>query len=126
MVHLNNDCDSAAKTASFSSSRSEPVDFASSIIDLNEPQLVMELPFAEPASSNNNPSNSPQIPAYDPFEIRLEIFQYTNPLRAKILIFSLLFHHWDRSRSRLVNPAKLYPRRFTTTTNQKWEISPGY
>jgi len=97
MVHLNNDCDSAAKTASFSSSRSEPVDFSSSIIDLNEPQLVMELPLAEPASSNNNPSNSPQIPAYDPFEIRLEIFQYTNPLRAKILIFSLLFHHWDRS-----------------------------
>jgi hypothetical protein len=73
------------------------VDFSSSIINLNERQLVMELPFAEPASSNNNPSNFPQIPAYDPFEIRLEIFQYANPLRAKILIFSLLFHPWDRS-----------------------------
>ena len=97
IVHLKNDSDSAAKTTSFSPSRSEPVDFSSSIINLNEPQLVMELPFAEPASSNNNPSNSPQIPAYDPFEIRLEIFQYANPLRAKILIFSLLFHPWDRS-----------------------------
>jgi hypothetical protein len=99
IVHLKNDSDSdsAAKTTSFSASRSEPVDFSSSIINLNERQLVMELPFAEPASSNNNPSNFPQIPAYDPFEIRLEIFQYANPLRAKILIFSLLFHPWDRS-----------------------------
>ncbi|MBE9072932.1 hypothetical protein [Microcystis sp. LEGE 08355] len=97
IVHLKNDSDSAAKTTSFSPSRSEPVDFSSSSINLNEPQLVMELPFAEPASSNNNPNNSPQIPAYDPFEIRLEIFQYANPLRAKILIFSLLFHPWDRS-----------------------------
>ena len=97
IVDLKNDSDSAAKTTSFSTSRSDPVDFSSSIINLNEPQLVMELPFAEPASSNNNPSNFPQIPAYDPFEIRLEIFQYANPLRAKILIFSLLFHPWDRS-----------------------------
>ncbi|OPF15500.1 hypothetical protein B1L04_23755 [Microcystis aeruginosa KW] len=97
IVHLKNDSDSAAKTTSFSPSRSEPVDFSSSIINLNEPQLVMELPLAEPASSNNNPSNSPQITPYDPFEIRLEIFQYANPLRAKILIFSLLFHPWDRS-----------------------------
>ncbi|TRU49859.1 MAG: hypothetical protein EWV91_06980 [Microcystis aeruginosa Ma_QC_Ca_00000000_S207] len=97
IVDLKNDSDSAAKTRSFSASRSDPVDFSSSIINLNEPQLVMELPFAEPASSNNNPSNFPQIPAYDPFEIRLEIFQYANPLRAKILIFSLLFHPWDRS-----------------------------
>ena len=97
MVHLNNDCNYAAKTTSLSPSRSEPVDFSSSIIDLKEPQLAMELPFAEPASSNNNPSNPPQIPAYDPFKIRLEIFQYTNPLRAKILIFSLLFHPWEQS-----------------------------
>jgi hypothetical protein len=97
IVDLKNDSDSAAKTRAFSASRSDPVDFSSSIINLNEPQLVMELPFAEPASSNNNPSNFPQIPAYDPFEIRLEIFQYANPLRAKILIFSLLFHPWDRS-----------------------------
>jgi hypothetical protein len=88
MVHLNDDCDSSAKTSSFSSSRSKPVDFASS---------RMELPFAEPAFLNNNPSNSPQIPAYDPFEIRLEILHYANPLRAKILIFSLLFYPWDQS-----------------------------
>ena len=97
MVHLNNDCDSAAETPSFSPSRSETADLPASIIDLNEPQLVIELPFDEPASLNDNPSNSPQIPAYDPFEIRLEIFQYANPLRVKILIFSLLFHPWCES-----------------------------
>ena len=97
IVDLKNDSDSAAKTTSFSTSRSDPVDFSSLIINLNEPQLVMELPLAEPASSNNNTSNFPQITAYDPFETRLEIFQYANPLRAKILIFSLLFHPWDRS-----------------------------
>ncbi|MDB9433577.1 hypothetical protein [Microcystis aeruginosa] len=88
MVHLNDDCDSSAKTSSFCSSRSKPVDFASS---------RMELPFAEPAFLNNNPSNSRQIPAYDPFEIRLEILNYANPLRAKILIFSLLFYPWDQN-----------------------------
>ncbi|MCZ8128956.1 MAG: hypothetical protein O9304_19165 [Microcystis sp. LE19-114.1B] len=88
MVHLNDDCDSSAKTSSFSSSRSKPVDFASS---------TMELPFAEPAFLNNNPSNYPQISDYDPFEIRLEILRYANPLRAKILIFSLLFYPWDQN-----------------------------
>ncbi|MFM7276358.1 MAG: hypothetical protein ACKO1I_01550, partial [Microcystis aeruginosa] len=80
MVHLNDDCDSSAKTASFSSSKSKPVNFPSSIIALNELQVGMGLPFAEPAFLNNNPSNSPQIPAYDPFEIRLEILNYANPL----------------------------------------------
>ena len=88
MVHLDDDCDSSAKTSSFSSSRSKPVDFASS---------TMELPFAEPAFLNNNPSNYPQISDYDPFEIRLEILRYANPLRAKILIFSLLFYPWDQN-----------------------------
>ncbi|MBE8995392.1 hypothetical protein [Microcystis aeruginosa] len=86
MVHLNDDCDSSAKTSSFSSSRSKPVDFASS---------RMELP--KPAFLNNNPSNSSQISDYDPFEIRLEILRYANPLRAKILIFSLLFYPWDQN-----------------------------
>ena len=61
------------------------------IVDLNN-----DCDSSEPASLDNNP-NSPQIPAYDPFEIRLEICQYANPLRVKILIFSLLFHSLDWS-----------------------------
>ncbi|MBE9241123.1 hypothetical protein [Synechocystis salina] len=32
---------------------------------------------------------------YDLFEIRSEIMQYTNPLRAKVLLFSVLFQSWD-------------------------------
>lgn len=29
---------------------------------------------------------------YDPFELRLEVMNYTNPLRAKILVFSIIYH----------------------------------
>ena len=29
---------------------------------------------------------------YDPFELRLEVMNYTNPLRAKILVFSVIYH----------------------------------
>lgn len=97
IFHLKNESDSVAKTGSFSSSRSKTIDFASSLIDVNEPPSVMESHDAGPASLNKNSGNSQQITVYDPFETRLEIFQYTNPLRAKILIFSLLFHPWDRS-----------------------------
>ena len=32
---------------------------------------------------------------YDSFELRLEIMKYTNPLRAKILTFSTLYHKFD-------------------------------
>lgn len=32
---------------------------------------------------------------YNLFEIRSEIMQYTNPLRAKVLLFSVLFQNWD-------------------------------
>lgn len=32
---------------------------------------------------------------YNLFDIRSEIMQYTNPLRAKILLFSVLFQSWD-------------------------------
>jgi hypothetical protein len=34
---------------------------------------------------------------YNLFELRLEIIQHTNPLRAKILLFSIRFHTWDNS-----------------------------
>lgn len=34
---------------------------------------------------------------YNLFELRLSIMQNTNPLRAKILLFSIRFHTWDNS-----------------------------
>lgn len=36
-------------------------------------------------------STSPKYP-YDPFDLRLNIMKYTTPLRAKLLIFSVLYH----------------------------------
>ncbi|NEP56993.1 MAG: hypothetical protein F6K31_08210 [Symploca sp. SIO2G7] len=34
-------------------------------------------------------------PSYDPFELRLAIMKYTNPLRAKILLFSALYQQFN-------------------------------
>lgn len=34
---------------------------------------------------------------YDPFELRVEIMKYTNPLRAKILAYSIVYHPFDFS-----------------------------
>lgn len=34
---------------------------------------------------------------YDPFKVRFELMKYTNPLRAKILLFSLVYHQFDYS-----------------------------
>lgn len=66
--------------------------FETSVIDVASEQMITELKQVQPP-----PPPSPPKPTYDIFEIRLEIMQYTNPLRAKILLFSLLFHPWDRS-----------------------------
>jgi hypothetical protein len=65
-----------------------------SVIDLAAEQGVTELKQIEayPVATS-----VPERPEYDLFEIRQSIFQYTNPLRAKILLFSVLFHPWDRS-----------------------------
>ena len=66
--------------------------FETSVIDITSEQMVTELKRVEAT-----PPPPPSKKTYDIFEIRLEIMQYTNPLRAKILLFSLLFHPWDRS-----------------------------
>ena len=66
--------------------------FETSVIDVASEQMITELQQVQPP-----PPPSPPKPTYDIFEIRMEIMQYTNPLRAKILLFSLLFHPWDRS-----------------------------
>jgi len=65
-------------------------DCETSIIDLSE-QMVTEL------KSRNDITPVPPPKTYDIFELRQIIMQYTNPLRAKILLFSVLFHPWDRS-----------------------------
>jgi hypothetical protein len=93
IIHVNTTLNSS-QNSSKSSSRSH--EFETSIIDLNEPQVVTELHFVQPVTPSIAPS-MPQSRDYDPFELRADIMQYTNPLRAKILLYSILFHPWDRS-----------------------------
>jgi hypothetical protein len=67
-------------------------EFATSIVDVNNPEEIFtELNFTP------SPALEQPVKEYDPFEVRLDIMQYTNTLRAKILLFSILFHPWDRS-----------------------------
>lgn len=53
------------------------------VVDSVIPQASKEQPAVEADK---------QIPAYDPFDLRLEVMKYTNPLRAKILLFSAIYH----------------------------------
>ncbi len=48
----------------------------------------------EKQKSNQNELSS----TYDPFTVRLEVMKYTNPLRAKILVFSTLHHKFATRR----------------------------
>jgi hypothetical protein len=66
--------------------------FGTSIVDFEESRAITELHIAEPAS----PSYPVERKQYDPFELRLELFQYTNPLRVKILLYSILFNPWEQ------------------------------
>lgn len=68
-------------------------DIETSIIEVNAEPLQTVL------TSKGQPQISPSANApksYNLFELRLEIMQYTNPLRTKILLFSVLFHSWDK------------------------------
>jgi len=49
-----------------------------------------DVPYQEKSYQANDWSS-----IYDPFKLRLEIMKYTNPLRAKILLFSTLKHKFD-------------------------------
>ncbi len=70
-------------------------DIQTSIIDINAESIETALkPSGQLANS------LPAVPkSYNLFELRLEIMQYTNPLRTKILLFSVLFHSWDKQGS---------------------------
>ncbi|MFM1842245.1 MAG: hypothetical protein RLZZ490_981 [Cyanobacteriota bacterium] len=56
--------------------------------------IVTVLGAAVPSPSISVPSQPKQ---YNLFDLRSEIMQYTNPLRAKILLFSVLFQSWDEN-----------------------------
>ncbi|ACK69480.1 conserved hypothetical protein [Gloeothece citriformis PCC 7424] len=71
--------------------RRNPQDFATSIIEPEQLQKLTQINVTKtaPVQASRKPYNS--------FEIRLEIMQYTNPLRAKILLYSLLVQPWDET-----------------------------
>ncbi|MEB3312083.1 MAG: hypothetical protein VKJ02_17795 [Snowella sp.] len=68
-------------------------DIQTSIIDINAEPIATVL---KSSSNLDTPAPGVTLKTYNLFEMRLEIMQYTNPLRAKILLFSILFHSWDK------------------------------
>lgn len=53
------------------------------------PQLELDPLSADQVS--DAPESQPSQPPVDLFDLRQEVMQYTNPLRAKVLLFSLLY-----------------------------------
>jgi hypothetical protein len=69
--------------------------FGTSVIDLSVQPVVGTLP---PTPLQPEPAQLEQPQKkLNFFELRLEIMQYTNPLRAKVLLFSVLYQSWDKS-----------------------------
>lgn len=66
-----------------------PQNFGTSVIDLSVEQASEVQPQSERSQQPQKTLNL--------FELRLEIMQYTNPLRAKVLLFSVLYQSWDKN-----------------------------
>jgi len=56
----------------------------------------------QPPISQQKSQANPLNPPYDPFALRIEIIKYTNPLRAKVLIFSTLYQQMSFSEQDLI------------------------
>jgi hypothetical protein len=90
IIHINNAFNAPDAQANLETPANDR-EFHTAIIEFDDQPMMTELKIANAAPI------TPETNEYDPFEMRMEIFQYTNPLRAKILLFSILFHPWDRS-----------------------------
>ncbi len=65
--------------------------FETSVIEISPEQIRTEIQQIQKVTP-------PPLPkTYDIFELRRQIVQYAIPLQAKILLFSLVFHPWNRS-----------------------------
>lgn len=62
---------------------------------------VSSATIEQTADRISNSQLQPLKAPYDPFNMRLEIMRYTNPLRAKILIYSTLYQQLDISEKEL-------------------------
>jgi hypothetical protein len=72
----------------------QKAELATSIVDRNFGQNAIAASSTPASAPSPSPAPSAQ-PAYDPFKLRFEIVQATNPLRAKVLLFSVLYHPWN-------------------------------
>ncbi|MBW4418634.1 MAG: hypothetical protein KME13_05340 [Myxacorys californica WJT36-NPBG1] len=95
----------------------KPIEYAliaEAILQVIEPLYSIEIPPAKPPRPTAT-DLAPTAEAYSPskplpidlFDLRLEIFKYTNPLRAKILLFSLAYYRFE-FRSQDWSNLKLY------------------
>jgi hypothetical protein len=65
---------------------------------LNPPPKARQNPPKEShATTEEQGKTIEQKEAYDPFAVKIEIMRYTNPLRAKIVLFSVFYHPFDQS-----------------------------
>ncbi|NEO26321.1 MAG: hypothetical protein F6K03_05340 [Kamptonema sp. SIO4C4] len=67
--------------------------------------------------------SQPTQKAYDPFEIRLEVMKYANPLRAKILSFSTLHHQFETTGKEW---SSLRTQSFDRLLSQLYETYPDF
>ncbi|NET59911.1 MAG: hypothetical protein F6K47_28305 [Symploca sp. SIO2E6] len=83
----------AAHSAKIAKS-SPAVQQAAKISSAASPQTLKSSP---PVGQTTQPlsQQDQSTPSYDPFELRLAIMRYTNPLRAKILLFSALYQQFN-------------------------------
>jgi hypothetical protein len=71
--------------------------FVTPIIDLNAQPVIEQTPQSlPPTPQSSQPEQALAPKTINFFELRLEIMQYTNPLRAKVLLFSVLYQTWDK------------------------------
>jgi hypothetical protein len=81
--------------ASIESQQRANQNFGTSIIDLNAQPVIEPPPQVLPPTPQVS-QPEPAAKTINFFELRLEIMQYTNPLRAKVLLFSVLYQTWDK------------------------------
>ncbi|MCW6035224.1 hypothetical protein K4A83_02915 [Spirulina subsalsa FACHB-351] len=76
------------------------VSYDSLALDLWAEPPLEETGLIEPSAIQDSiptPAPPPKSATYDPFKVRLEVMKYANPLRAKILVYSVLHPTFDGS-----------------------------
>jgi hypothetical protein len=98
IIHVNNSFNLAPNSV-----EAQPIvrqeNFSNSVIDVTPQPIAAQLESADFHSfdSESLPQVEQPKKSFNSFEVRIEIMQYTNPLRAKVLLFSVLYQTWDKN-----------------------------